>query len=146
GTSAVPPPCAVPGCYPDYYAPTPSIAIDPAGRLAAAYTFSTVANGPKSLYVKTSADGVTWGAPTLINAKGDSSFPQIAAGPVANDFRLAWQDDRTGAFNTWYTSTSIGGSTWSKQAKLSNLTSGAPYKSAAGYTFTDGDYFGSAGG
>jgi hypothetical protein len=147
GTSAAPPPCPVFGCYPDYFAPTPSIAADASGRLVAAYTFSTVANGPKTLYARTSTDGgSTWSARTLINSKGDSNVPQIAAGPTAGDFRLAWQDDRTGAFNTWYTATSNGGSTWSKQVKLSNLTSGAPYKTAAGYTFTDGDYFGLAVG
>jgi hypothetical protein len=105
-----------------------------------------VPNGPKSLLVRTSTDGTTWSAPKPINAEGDTSFPQIANGPQSGDFRLAWQDDRTGAFNTWYTATSNGGSTWSKQVKLSNLTSGAPYKSAAGYTFTDGDYFGLAVG
>jgi hypothetical protein len=146
GTSAAPPPCPVFGCYPDYYAPTPSVAVDRSGRLIVAYSFSMVRNGPKSLFVRTSTDGTTWSPPDLINAKGDTSFPQIASGPSPGDFRLAWQDDRTGAFNTWYASSSDGGSTWSKQVKLSNLTSGAPYKSAAGYAFPDGDYFGLAVG
>jgi len=146
GISAAPPPCSVAGCYVDYYAPTPSIAVDRAGRLVAAYAFGTVPNGPKSLYVRTSTDGATWSSPKLINSDGDTSFPQMAAGPSPGDFRLAWQDDSTGAFNTWYVSTSNGGSTWSQRVKLSNLTSGAPYKSPAGYTFPDGDYFGLAVG
>jgi hypothetical protein len=131
-------------CYPDYYDATPSVAADTAGHIVVAYTFSTVANGPKSLYTVTSDDGVTWTPPSLVNSQGDSSFPQIASGPAPGDFRLAWQDNRTGAFNTWYTASSDGGDSWSGEVKLSNLTSGAPYKSPAGYTFPDGDYFGIA--
>ena len=144
GTSAAPPPCPVFQCYPDYYDATPSVAADSAGHIVVAYTFSTVANGPKSLYTVTSDDGVTWTPPSLVNSQGDSSFPQIASGPAPGDFRLAWQDNRTGAFNTWYTASSDGGGSWPSEVKLSNLTSGAPYKSPAGYTFPDGDYFGIA--
>jgi len=144
GTSAPPPSCPVFQCYPDYYDATPSVAADSAGHLAVAYTFSSVAGGPKSLYTATSADGVTWSAPSLVNSQGDSNFPQIASGPAPGDFRLAWQDNRAGAFNTWYTATSDGGASWTGQVKLSDLTSGAPYKSPAGYTFPDGDYFGIA--
>ena len=50
----------------------------------------------------------------------------------------------TGEFNTWYAKSTDGGATWGAQVKLSNLTSGAPYKDPDGYTFTDGDYFGIA--
>ena len=131
------------GCYADYFAATPSIAIDPSGRMAVAYTFSKVAKGEKNLYVRTSSDGAHWSAPTLINPHGDSNFPQIASGS-SDDFSLAWQDDRTGEFNTWYTRSTNGGSTWGAQVRLSNLGTGAPYKSSSGYTFTDGDYFGIA--
>ena len=144
GTSAAPPPCPVFQCYPDYYDATTSVAADPAGHLVAAYTFSAVANGSKGLFVRTSGDGVTWSAPILVNGEGDSNVPQIANGPIGGEFSLAWQDDRTGAFNTWYAATSDGGGTWSKQVRFSNRTGGAPYKSPAGYTFTDGDYFGIA--
>jgi len=144
GTSAAPPPCPVFQCYPDYYDATPSVAVDTAGHIVVAYTFSTTANGPKSLYTVTSDDGATWTAPRLVNSRGDSSFPQIASGPVPGDFRLAWQDNRTGAFNTWYAASSDGGGSWPGEVKLSNLTSGAAYKSPAGYTFPDGDYFGIA--
>ncbi len=85
-----------------------------------------------------------WSTGTLVNAQGDSNVPQIDRAPTAGDFRLAWQDNRTGQFNTWYARTTDGGSSWGPQVRLSNLSSGAPYKSPAGYTFTDGDYFGIA--
>ena len=144
GVSAAPPPCPVSGCYPDYYAATGAIAIDATGHMAFAYTFSSQANGPKSLYVRTSNDGVNWSARRLVNAHGDSSFPQIDGGPTSGDIRLAWQDDRTGRFNTWYARSTDGGTTWGSPVRLSNLGSGAPYKSPAGYAFPDGDYFGMA--
>src|SRR5712692_4152759 len=86
GTSAAPPPCPVFQCYPDYYDATPSVAVDSAGHLVVAYTFSAVANGPKSLFIRTSSDGVTWSAPILVNGKGDSNVPQIANGPIAGQF------------------------------------------------------------
>ena len=146
GVAAPPPPCPVPGCYPDYFAATGAIGIDSAGRMVFAYTFSRVTNGPKSLYVKTTDDGVHWSRKVLLNGSGDSSVPQVAAGPSAGTFHLAWQDDRTGKFNTWYARSTDGGATWESAIRLSNLGSGAPYKSAAGYSFTDGDYFGIAVG
>jgi hypothetical protein len=109
-----------------------------------AYTFSTTPNGTKSLYAQTSDDGVHWTAGVVVNSRGDSSVPQIDSGPASGDFRLAWQDDRTGKFNTWYAASTSGGSSWGRQVRLSDLASGAPYKTADGYTFTDGDYFGLA--
>ena len=51
---------------------------------------------------------------------------------------------KNGSLQRWYTSSSNGGGSWSKQVKLSDLSSGAPYKSPDGYAFTDGDYFGIA--
>jgi hypothetical protein len=144
GVAAAPPPCPVPGCYPDYFAATGSIAIDPTGQLAFAYTFSQVPNGPKTLYVRTSDDGVHWSSNVRVNALGDSNVPQIDSGPIPGDFRLAWQDDGAGQFNTWYARTTNGGASWGPRVRLSNLGSGAPYKSPDGYTFTDGDYFGIA--
>ncbi len=146
GVSPAPPLCSVAGCYPDYFAATGAIAIDPTGHMTFAYAFGNAANGAKKLYVQTSSDGASWSPRVLVNDRGDSSVPQIDVGPNAGDVRLAWQDDRNGAYNTWYTRSTNGGASWGSQVRLSNLTSGAPYKSAAGYAFTDGDYFGLAVG
>jgi hypothetical protein len=145
GVSPAPPLCSVPGCYPDYFAATGAIAIDATGHKVFAYTFGDVGKGAKKLYVQTS-NGGAWSPRVLVNGRGDSSVPQIDVGPTAGDVRLAWQDNRTGAYNTWYARSTDGGSAWGPQIRLSNLTSGAPYKSAAGYEFTDGDYFGLAVG
>jgi hypothetical protein len=144
GVAAAPPPCPVPGCYPDYFVATGAIAIDDTGHMVFAYTFNRKPNGPKTLFVQTSDDGVHWSSRVTVNARGDTSVPQIDHGPTAGDVRLAWQDDRTGSFNTWYARSTDGGATWGEQVRLSDLGQGAPYKTPDGYTFTDGDYFGIA--
>ncbi len=125
----------------DFFFSQANIAVDPSGKLMVAYTLNTVVGAAKALYIKTSTDGVTWSARTQINAQGDSGFPVITAGPVAGDFRVAWQDDRGGRWNTWYKRTTNGGTSWTADVKLSNLTTGAGYKQAAGYAFPYGDYF-----
>ena len=152
-TSATPTPCAVSGCYGDYFAAQASIAADASGHLMLAYTLNAVNGTPHSLYVRTSTDGTHWSGRSLVNDLGDSNFPEIASGTAAGDFRLAWQDNRNsacwdcgglGGWNTWYTRTTNDGSAWMADVQLSNLGSGAAYKTASGYAFTDGDYFGLA--
>ena len=95
GAAADPPPCPVPGCYPDYFAATGSIAVDARGHLVFAYTFSGVPNGPKSLYVRTSDDAVNWSTNVVVNALGDGSVPRIKRPqPWGLPPRLAGQPDR----------------------------------------------------
>jgi hypothetical protein len=137
------PPCTVPSCGVDFFGPQAMLSIDSAGKLLTAYTLGTSSGAPKGLYVRTSTDGVTWSARQQLNSLGDSGFPVVSHGPAAGDFRVAWQDNRNGAsaYNTWYTRTINGGSTWSSQVRLSDLGTGAAYKTAAGYAFPYGDYF-----
>jgi BNR repeat-like domain len=143
-TSSDPPVCTFKGCYADFYSSQATVAADASGRLVFAYLKNSAPFAPKSLYVRTSTDGTTWSTPALVNSLGDSNMPSIAAGPTAGDFRLVWQDNRNAAdsWNTWYATSKNGGSTWSAPVRLSNLTTGAPYKSRAGYTFPFGDYGG----
>jgi hypothetical protein len=73
-----------------------------------------------------------------------NAFPGVAAHPTAaGDFRVTWQDDRVQSqtgWNTWYRRTTNGGTSWSADIRLSDLATGAPYKSASGYQFPYGDY------
>ena len=143
-TSEEHPPCTVPSCPTDYYAAQANIAVDAGGRLMLAYSAGTAFQAPKDLWIRTSTDGVTWSARTEIGQNtGDAGFPVIEAGAAAGDFRITWQDNRNGAaaWNTWYTRTTNGGSTFSAQVRLSDLGTGAPYKAASGYAFPYGDYF-----
>jgi hypothetical protein len=142
-TSEQQPPCTVPNCPADFFGPQANVTADSAGTLMVAYTLGTSSGAAKGLYVRTSTDGTSWTARQQLNSQGDSGFPVISHGPAAGDFRVAWQDNRNGAnaYNTWYTRTTNGGSTWSTQLRLSDLGGGAAYKTANGYLFPYGDYF-----
>ena len=152
-TSAKTTPCTISGCYGDYFAAQAAVAADSAGHLTVAYTLNAADGKPHTLFVRTSADGLSWSDRSSVNDQGDSAFPAIASGPTAGDFRLAWQDNRNGecwdcgglgGWNTWFSRSTDGGRTWSASVRLSSLGGGAPYKTARGYAFTDGDYFGLA--
>jgi hypothetical protein len=142
-TSEQQPACTSAGCTNDFLGPQASLAVDSSGKVLAAYSLTTVSGGPKGLYVRPSTDGVTWSARQQIPAGGDAGFPEVTHGPAAGDFRLAWQDNRNGAgaYNTWYTRTTTGGTSWSAQVRLSDQSTGAAYKTATGYAFPYGDYF-----
>jgi hypothetical protein len=45
----------------------------------------------------------------LVYDKGDSNVPQTAKRPTPGTSAVAWQDDRTGVFNTWYARRTDGG-------------------------------------
>ncbi len=143
-TSQQQPPCTVPSCPPDFFGSQMNIAADSSGKLMVAYTANSASQAPKGLFIRTSTDGVNWSARKETGQNtGDAGFPAIVPGPTAGDFRVAWQDNRNGAtsWDTWYTRTTNGGSTWSSQVRLSDLGSGAAYKNANGYAFPYGDYF-----
>lgn len=140
------PRCVLSSCITDEFQAQIVLDVDSAGTLMVAYTKNTVADTPKLLYSRTSSDGVTWSAASLINDQGDSGFPTLTHGPTPGDFRVAWQDNRNGpsAWNTYFKRTVDDGLGWSSETLLSDLGSGAPYKSPAGYLFPYGDYFGLA--
>lgn len=105
------------------------------------------AGAPQCMWVRTSTDGVNWnerreisnGSVTVSNA-----FSALAAGPNPGDFRLAWQDDRSGstfAWNIWYRRTSDSGNNWTEAVRVSDQSIGAPYETDTGYAFPYGDYF-----
>jgi hypothetical protein len=145
-TSQQQPPCTVNSCPADFFGAQAAIGADAAGTIMVVYAKSTVSAAPMSAYEITSTNGTTWSAPVALGSGGTivgADFPAIAAGSTAGDFRVAWMDDRNGAgaFNVWYRSTTNSGGTWGPTVRLSNLGSGAPYKTAAGFAFTFGDYF-----
>jgi hypothetical protein len=137
------------GCYLGFLGTSTALAADSAGRLMILYHANDTASAPEMMYVRTSTDGgVTWSARQAISTAGaavNHAFPAIAAHPTsAGVFSVSWEDDRNGvttAWNTWYRHTTNGGSSWSSEVRLSDLGSGAPYKTAAGYAFPYGDYY-----
>lgn len=135
-----------PGCYLGFFGPSAVLAVDTAGTLMLAYNASDSAGFPQQMYVSTSKDGVTWSPRQEVSngaAAVNNAFPALAAGPSPGDFRIAWQDDRNGpaAWNTWYRRTADAGRNWTTPVRVSDLATGATYKTQDGYAFPYGDYF-----
>jgi hypothetical protein len=138
------------GCTLGFFGPSAALAIDKAGTIMIAYNAGDAAGQPQKMWARTSTDGVNW-SPRVEISNGlstvNNGFPALAAGPLAGDFRVAWQDDRNSsvdsphAWNTWYRRTTNSGGTWSTPVRLSDLGSGALYKNSNGYAFPYGDYF-----
>jgi len=134
------------GCYFGFFGPSVGLAVDLVGTVIVAYHAGGTPGAPQPMYVRTSTDGgATWSARREMSVPDPAvhnGFPALGAGG-AGDFRLVWQDTRgggTASWNTWFRETRNGGATWSAAVRLSDQTSGAPYKHANGYRFPYGDY------
>lgn len=120
---------------------TTALASDDAGTLVAMYSGAATLGGNGHIWTRRSTDGgVTW-APAIELGSGaaNASFPAIAGG-ASGQFRLHYADDRTGAWNTFYRSSTDGGQAWSTETDISDADSGASYKTAAGFASEYGDY------
>ncbi len=142
-----PPDCSwARGCSFGFFGSVTGLAVDAAGKVMLVYNGGLTAGDNQRVWASTSSDGgLTWSTRTQVSAPPqqlENAFPAVAAGPAANDFRIVWQGGRPNAFNTWYRRTTDGGATFSVILKLSDATTGAPYKSARGYRFPYGDYMG----
>jgi hypothetical protein len=126
---------------------TTTVSNDVAGTLVLEYSGATTTGGNGHIYVRRSTDGgVTWSARnelTPTTGGGNASFPAIDGG-ASGVFRLTWMEERAGAWNVYYRASTDGGATWSAEADISESTSGAAYKSAAGFASPYGDYDGVA--
>jgi hypothetical protein len=64
--------------------------------------------------------------------------------PGSGDVRITWVETSAGgnvdAWNAWSRSSTNGGASWTAAVRISDATSGAPYKTAAGYAEVNGDY------
>jgi hypothetical protein len=119
-----------------------TIAADESGRLHVLYSFNDEPHGPGRMLFRTSDDrGLSWGAARDVSAApagANNVFPAIATADTS-DVRVAWMDDRTGAFKVYLGASSDGGTTWGPEAVLS-ADLGFPYQSASGFVFPYGDY------
>lgn len=136
--------CVAAGCTPDYYLGHSALSVDAAGRVVLLYDGASTAGGPQSIYAVSSTNrGATWSSPVVLSASGTHSVsPAVEAG-AASDVR-AWYAQTTGldvdAWNVWYRRSTDGGATWSAAVRISDATSGAAYKTAAGFLEIYGDY------
>ena len=146
------PDCVKGRCRHDHLGGQANIAADGAGNLVATYAGTRIAQDGQMIFTSTSTDGgATWSESRRVSPTfaGDrrviASFPQIV-GTGDCDFRMWWQDDvkNIDSWNTWATTTSDCGATWTKQVRISDAINGAGYKHRAGYLADYGDYGGIA--
>ena len=94
------------------------------------YNAPATDGGPPLVWFRSSSDGgAHWSARTSVSTDATPSFhvfPTIDAG-VAGDIRIAWMDNRTGAYNVWYRSSSDRGQHWSDETKVSQFRRGYTY-------------------
>ena len=137
--------CTAAGCPPDFYLGHIALSADTSGNLVALYDGASVAQGPQIIYSRTSADaGRTWSAATALSATGETSDAPAVESRGAGDVRAFYYQTAGGGnvdqWNIWYRSSTNGGVTWSAPVKISDATSGAAYKTAAGFAEVYGDY------
>ena len=120
-----------------------TVASDANGNAVLVYSGSLSVGANGHVYVRRSTDsGATWGARTELttSAGGADATSVAAAGKGSGLFTVTWMDARGGGWNVWQRGSTDGGVTWSADAKVSDATTGAPYKTAAGFGLPYGDY------
>jgi hypothetical protein len=137
--------CVAAGCPPDYYLAHSAISAGAAGSVVLLYDGATTAHGLQLIYAQRSTNsGTTWSAPLAISAAGEGALDPAIEAASATDVR-AWYMQTSGAgnpdqWNVYYRASTDGGVTWSGAVKISDATSGAAYKTAAGFAEVYGDY------
>ena len=137
--------CVAVGCTPDFYQGHATVSADAAGGLVFLYDGATVAGGKQQIYASRSTNrGATWTTPTAVSVAGEEATAPMMESGASGDVRIGYMQTSGGgdvdAWNTWYRRSADGGLTWSTAVRISDATSGAPYKTAAGYAEVYGDY------
>jgi hypothetical protein len=111
-------------------------------NVVAIYSGAETDRGSGHIYTKRSIDGgAMWGSrQELTKGTGDAGFPAAVGGPEGS-IRVAWQEVREGAWNTYYRASFDGGITWTREERISDGPVDAPYRSANGYGGPFGDNF-----
>ena len=137
--------CVAAGCTGDFYVGHTAMSVDAAGGVVLLYDGAKTSGGLQTIEARRSGDkGATWSGPVTLSKVGEeSTAPAIESG-AAGDVR-AWYYQTSGggnvdAWNIWYRRSADGGATWAAPVKLSDATSGAAYKTAAGFLEVYGDY------
>jgi hypothetical protein len=136
--------CVAEGCYADFYAAHDAVSADGAGRIVYVYDGAERPGGKQRIYVRTSADGArTWTPPTVLSPATEMATSPAVEAVGSGDVRLWFMQTNGGdhdAWNVWYRSSRDGGATWSAPVRISDATSGAGYKTPAGFLEVYGDY------
>jgi hypothetical protein len=137
--------CVAAGCTPDFYLGHHALTADANGNLVFVYDGATTAGGKQSIYATRSTDrGTTWSAPTVISAANEQSTAPMIESRGSGTVRAIWMETTGGgnvdAWNAMSRLSTDGGVTWGAPSRVSDATSGAAYKTAAGFAEIYGDY------
>lgn len=141
------PSCLEFSCGWDFWGPQMVVSVDAADDVYVAYNAGTLDQGPPYVWFQASTDGgKTWTGRQVVHADGLSQgfhvFPAIEGG-AKNEVHISWMDNRLGRFNTYYRTSSDGGTTWGPEVRV-NANLGYRYQRDNGFEFTYGDYYGIA--
>jgi len=111
-------------------------------NLLLVYSGSLAVGANGKVFVRRSTNsGATWGACAEMTTSADGAdATSVAAAGKAGLFAITWMDKRGGAWNVWERESTDGGVTWSTDTRVSDASSGATYKTTAGFGFPYGDY------
>jgi hypothetical protein len=136
--------CIADGCSPDFYIGHTAVAATANDDLIYLYDGAIHHLGPQRIFARRSPDGgLTWtGRERLSRWRRHASIPAVES--VGGGDVRAWYAE-TGrrsqdSWKIWYLSSTDGGLTWSSPVKISDASSGAGYKTAAGFLEIYGDY------
>jgi hypothetical protein len=133
--------CPSRGCYRDFYDTGPVLAADADGDLVIAYSGASEPGGNRTVYARSSVDnGLTWSEPVRLSRLGANAAFVAAIGRGDDEVRLYFADQRTGAWNVRYRTSTDLGITWTKAVRISDAISGTAYKDHRGFREFYGDY------
>jgi BNR repeat-like domain len=144
--SGSPPDCSAYLCGWAYLGAQITMTSDAAGTLYTLWNAGAIDKGPERIYFAKSTDtGATWSTKVDVSAAPPNTahaFPAIVAG-AASDVRIAWMDARAAGplWNTYYRSSTNGGTTWTAETDLSTPVPGFDYITPDGFSYPFGDYF-----
>ena len=136
--------CVAAGCYSDFYMGHSGVSADASGNLVMVYDGATTPGGKQLVFSRRSTDGgLSWSARTAISTSGEHATGPTVESRGAGDVRVWYAQTNGGnhdAWNVWYRSSVDGGVTWSAPVNISDASTGAGYKTAAGFQEFYGDY------
>lgn len=133
--------CTSRGCYRDFYDSGPVLASDADADLVIAYSGASEAGGNRTVYARSSIDdGLTWSERVRISRTGVNAAYAAAVGRGDDEVRVYFADQRTGAWNVRYRTSTDLGVTWTKAVRISDAISGTAYKGPRGFVEFYGDY------
>jgi hypothetical protein len=135
--------CVAAGCSSDFYIGHSGVSADAAGNLVMVYDGATTPGGRQLSFSRTSTNGVTWSARTTLSTVSEQSTAPVVESRGTGDVRVWYAQTNGGnhdAWNIWYRSSINGGASWTAPVNISDATSGAAYKTAAGFQEFYGDY------